>query len=72
MITANREALKTLANINIDNQAFFRKAVDVFNYGGEITPEYTALCVEIKGIFSDIENSVKALKPFMDNLTSGN
>lgn len=72
MITPNREALKGLSDLNIDNQAFFRKAIDLFNYSGQMTPEYTALCVEIKNIFSDIENTMKILKPLIDNLNQSN
>lgn len=72
MITANREALKAISDLNIDTQAFFRNAIDTFNYNGQITPEYTALSVELKNIFSDIENSIKILKPIIDSLSSGN
>ncbi len=72
MITINREALKTLSNLNIDTQAFYQKAAATFSYTGQVTPEYTAICIELKEVFNDIENAIKTLKPFVDNLTSGN
>lgn len=64
----NREVLKTLANFNIDSGSLFQKASVAFSYTGQITPEYVALCEEVKSIFKDTEDSMKILKPFMDNL----
>jgi len=72
MTTINRDALKALSNLNIDTQTFYQKAAATFSYNGQMTPEYKAICIEIKGIFNDVENTIKILKPFMDNLNQDN
>lgn len=72
MITVNREALKILSNLHIDAQDFWEKGAGVFSYKGQMSPEYTAVCVELKKVFNDMENAIQNLKPFIDNLTSGN
>lgn len=72
MITTNREALKALSNLNIDTQAFCQKGAAVFSYSGQVTPEYTAVCIEVTNMFNDIDNTVKQLKIFVDNLSQGN
>lgn len=61
MISPNIQALKTADNLKWDFQAGYQKALQVFNYSGEITEEYKAAATE----FLNQMNAIKADADFL-------
>jgi len=52
-INPNREGLKALSNFSIDSQFVSRIGNQVFNYQGEVTPEFQNACAELLKIVLD-------------------
>ena len=52
-ITPNREGLKALSDFSIDSQFVSRIGNQVFNYQGEVTPEFQNACAELLKIVLD-------------------
>ena len=52
-INPNREGLKALSNFSIDSQFVSRIGNHVFNYQGEVTPEFQNACAELLKIVLD-------------------
>lgn len=61
MMSPNIQALKTADNLKWDFQAGYQKALQVFNYSGEITEEYKAAATE----FLNQMNAIKADADFL-------
>lgn len=61
MVIPNIQALKTADNLKWDFQAGYQKALQVFNYSGEITEEYKTFVKE----FLDSVNAIKADADFL-------
>lgn len=52
-INPNREGLKALSDFSIDSQFVSRIGNQVFNYQGEVTPEFQNACAELLKISLD-------------------
>lgn len=61
MVSPNIQALKTADNLKWDFQAGYQKALQIFNYSGEITEEYKAAATE----FLNQMNAIKADADFL-------
>lgn len=68
-INPNREGLKVLSDFSIDSQFVSRIGNQVFNYQGEITPEYQAACLEFKVVVADAKGD---LDKILSNLPVNN
>lgn len=55
LINPNREGLKALSNFSIDSQFIIRIGSQIFNYQGEVTPEFQTTCAELLKIVSDFK-----------------
>jgi hypothetical protein len=72
-ITPDRQGLKLLAELNIDNQYSQQYGVQIFNYNGEATDDYKNLCSSIFGSLDDLiaeANDLKSRVPVF-NTTKG-
>jgi uncharacterized FlaG/YvyC family protein len=61
MIIPNIQALKVADNLKWDFQLGYQKALQIFNYSGEVTPEYQMAVKEL-------EEQMKAIKANADFL----
>lgn len=61
-ITPDRQGLKLLAELNIDNQYSQQYGVQIFNYNGEATDDYKNLCSNLFGSLDDVIQEADALK----------
>ena len=61
-ITPNRQGLKDLADFNIDAQFANQYGTQVFNYQGEITPQYQQLCAAFSEVLDDLVNEITAIQ----------
>lgn len=61
MVSPNIQALKTADNLKWDFQAGYQKALQVFNYSGEITEEYQAVVKELLGHIDTIKEDADFL-----------
>lgn len=52
-INPNREGLKALSDFSIDSQFVSRIGNQVFNYQGEVTPDFQNACAELLKISLD-------------------
>lgn len=57
-VNPNREGLKALSDFSIDSQFVSRIGNQVFNYQGEITPEFQNACVELLKITADAKSDL--------------
>lgn len=53
-LTPNRQGLKDLADFNIDAQFCQQYGAQVFNYSGEVTPQYQQLCANFSNLSSGL------------------
>lgn len=51
--TPNRQGLKDLANFNIDAQFVQQLGTQVFNYQGDNTAQYEAMCADFTAVVND-------------------
>ena len=61
-ITPNRQGLKDLSTFNIDAQFCQQYGTQVFNYSGEITPQYQQLCANLSSVLNDITTDIQAIQ----------
>lgn len=61
-ITPNRQGLKDLATFNIDAQFCQQYGTQVFNYSGDITPQYQQLCTNLSSVLNDITADIQAIQ----------
>lgn len=57
-INPNREGLKALSDFSIDSQFVSRIGNQVFNYQGEVTPEFQNACAELLKITIDAKSDL--------------
>lgn len=61
-ITPNRQGLKDLSIFNIDAQFCQQYGTQVFNYSGEITPQYQQLCTNLSSVLSDVASDIQSIQ----------
>lgn len=61
-ITPNRQGLKDLSTFNIDAQFCQQYGTQVFNYSGEVTPQYQQLCTNLLAVLTDITADIQAIQ----------
>lgn len=61
-ITPNRQGLKDLSTFNIDAQFCQQYGTQIFNYSGEVTPQYQQLCADLSSVLNDITTDVQAIQ----------
>ena len=61
-MTPNRQGLKDLADVNIDVHFCQQYGTQVFNYQGDVTPQYQQLCEDFAAVVDDIINDMQAIK----------
>lgn len=61
-ITPNRQGLKDLSTFTIDAQFCQQYGTQVFNYSGEVTPQYQQLCANLSSVLSDITADIEAIQ----------
>jgi len=72
-ITPDRQGLKLLAELSIDNQYSQQYGMQIFNYNGEATDDYKNLCSNIFGSLDDVIAEATTLKSRVPvfNITKG-
>jgi hypothetical protein len=58
MINLKRDGVKSLSNFNIDSQIIVSEGSKIFNYQGEITPEFQNICLEFLKVVEDARVSL--------------
>lgn len=61
-ITPNRQGLKDLADFNIDAQFCQQYGTQVFNYSGEVSPQFQQLCTNFSAVIDDIISDMQEVK----------
>jgi hypothetical protein len=61
-ITPNRQGMKDLSAFNVDSQFCQQYGTQVFNYSGEITPQYQQLCANLSSVLNDITADIQAIQ----------
>ena len=61
-ITPNRQCLKDLANFNIDAQFCQQYGTNVFNYQGDLNPQYAEICGSLETVLDDLVKHLQAIK----------
>ncbi len=61
-ITPNRQGLKDLADFNIDAQFCQQYGTQVFNYSGDVTPQFQQLCTNFGTVIDDIISDMQEVK----------
>lgn len=61
-ITSNRQGLKDLADFNIDSQFCQQYGTQVFNYSGDVTPQFQQLCTNFSTVIDDIVADMQKIK----------
>jgi hypothetical protein len=61
-ITPNRQAIKDLSALNVDSQFCQQYGTQVFNYSGEVTPQYQQLCANLSSVLNDITTDIQAIQ----------
>jgi len=69
-MTPNRQGLKDLADVNIDVHFCQQYGTQVFNYQGDVTPQYQQLCEDFAVVVDDIINDMQAIKSQIPVTTS--
>jgi hypothetical protein len=60
-ITPNRQGLKDLSAFNVDTQFCQQYGAQVFNYSGELTPQYQQICVNLTNILNDLSGDIQSI-----------
>ena len=61
-ITPNRQGMKDLSAFNVDSQFCQQYGTQVFNYSGEVTPQYQQLCEDLSSVLNDITADIRAVQ----------
>ena len=61
-ITPNRQGMKDLSAFNIDSKFCQQYGTQVFNYSGEVTPQYRELCENLSSVLNDITTDIQAIQ----------
>lgn len=61
-IVPNRQGLKELAEFNIDAQFCQQYGTQLFNYQGEVTEQYQAMCNNLLAVLDDIMTDCEAIR----------
>ena len=61
-ISPNRQCLKDLANFNIDAQFCQQYGTSVFNYQGDLNPQYVQICGNLGVVLDDLVKHLQAIK----------
>ena len=61
-ITPNRRALKDLSMFNIDAQFCQQYGTQVFNYSGEVTPQYQEMCTILTDTLDDLMADIESIR----------
>ena len=62
VITPSRRTLKDLAMFNIDAQFCQQYGTQVFNYSGDETPQYQAICANLSSALDDLTADIQAIR----------
>lgn len=68
MIISNIEALKKADNLKWDFQAGYQKALQIFNYSGDMNEEYKKIVKEVVDQMKEIVESAEFLKKEAEKL----